>query len=115
MKNDIEREPIDFSSAKQEAVELFKRGLGYKAVARQLGLSANTVRDWGRKYRNGTLSIQSQRGRRFISEEEAEVRAQAAAYAAEGRTPAEIAKRLGILESRCRRWIQSDLNRKPPL
>ena len=48
--------PVRLSVAKRcKAKELFKQGLGYKAVAKKLGLNVYTVRDWGRQFRAGTF------------------------------------------------------------
>lgn len=44
---------------KQQALELFREGCGYKRTASLLGLPAYTVRDWVRLYREGKFHPQS--------------------------------------------------------
>ena len=46
-------------NVKQQALELFREGCGYKRTASLLGLPAYTVRDWARLYREGKFHPQS--------------------------------------------------------
>ncbi|WP_295490027.1 helix-turn-helix domain-containing protein [uncultured Sutterella sp.] len=43
---------------KQQALELFREGCGYKRTASLLGVPAYTVRDWARFYREGKFRPQ---------------------------------------------------------
>ena len=36
---------------REQAVEMFERGFGYRLTARRLGVSAETVREWQKMYR----------------------------------------------------------------
>ena len=36
---------------REQAVEMFERGFGYRLAARRLGVSAETVREWQKTYR----------------------------------------------------------------
>ena len=36
---------------REQAVEMFERGCGYRLTARRLGVSAETVREWQKTYR----------------------------------------------------------------
>lgn len=47
---------------RQEALLLFQQGRGYKAVAKQLGLSIYTVRDWHRDFQNESFAMNPKRG-----------------------------------------------------
>ena len=47
---------------RQEALLLFQQGRGYKAVAKQLGLSIYTVRDWHQEFQNESFVINPKRG-----------------------------------------------------
>ncbi len=44
------------SEKKQECLELFERGYGYKSTATITGLNTYTVRDYRRKYASGDIS-----------------------------------------------------------
>ena len=44
------------SEKKQECLELFEQGYGYKSTATITGLNAYTVRDYRRKYASGDIS-----------------------------------------------------------
>lgn len=46
-------------NVKQQALELFREGCGYKRTASLLGLPAYTVHDWARLYREGKFHPQS--------------------------------------------------------
>ena len=36
---------------REQAVEMFEKGCGYRSTARKLGVSAATVREWQKMYR----------------------------------------------------------------
>lgn len=54
-------------STRERAAEMFERGLGYRSVARVLGVPAEAVRDWLGKYRatgrDGLLAMDGRRAR----------------------------------------------------
>ena len=41
---------------RKKARRLFAKGYGYKFVAKELGISQNTTRDWGRKFKKGEFT-----------------------------------------------------------
>ena len=42
---------------REKALELFKKGAGYKTVAAGVGVPVSIARDWGRAFKRGTFSI----------------------------------------------------------
>ena len=44
------------SDIRAKARKLFEQGAGYKKVARMLGISPQTVRDWGRAFKKGEFT-----------------------------------------------------------
>ncbi len=54
-------------STRERAAEMFERGLGYRSVAKVLGVPAEAVRDWLGKYRatgrDGLLAMDGRQAR----------------------------------------------------
>lgn len=45
---------------REKAYRLFSEGLGYKAVSTKLRINRETVREWGREFRNGEFVAEPQ-------------------------------------------------------
>lgn len=67
-------------STRERAAEMFERGLGYRSVAKVLGVPAEAVRDWLGKYRatgrDGLLAMDGRRARYDFETKVAAARAQ---------------------------------------
>lgn len=83
------------------ALKLFKQGLGYKAVSTILGLSASTVRDWGRAYKKGQFKVELS-ANQFRYTDAAKARVQA--LRERGLTWREVSELTGVNISTCRSW-----------
>ena len=87
---------------RRRAIALFKKGFGYKTVAAELGLSVYTVRDWGRRFRQGTFT-EDVSNRLYQYEDHA--RRHVLELFEEGRSVREISEETGIPRSTCKGWI----------
>ena len=86
----LARAPAGAASDKKrrQALELFERGFGYKAVADILVLSVNTVRDWSRLHKQGRFSPTMSRNQyRYTAETKAKALVCANAATLGGRFP----------------------------
>ncbi len=84
------------------ALAYFRQGLGYKRVAKLLGISVFVVRDWGRIYRRGKFKVQvSDR----VFQYDDSVRARVIELWRKCMNYHEVARRTGICVSTCRSWV----------
>ena len=98
-------ERIASSEKRREAAELFKRGLSYRRVAEQLGLSEHTVRDWQRAFRKGTFRIDVAGSLRRYDEatKEAAIRLRQA-----GLSWKDFEEKTGIPRATCIKWLAAE-------
>lgn len=87
---------------RRSALKLFREGFGYKAVATILGLSTNTVRDWGRAYKKGEFRVELS-ANQFRYTEETKVRVHA--LRERGLSWKEVSALTGVNISTCRAWV----------
>ncbi|WP_297607352.1 helix-turn-helix domain-containing protein [uncultured Sutterella sp.] len=87
---------------REQALELFKAGLGYTRVSRILDISINTVRDWSRAYKHGTFKTEPSDNQYRYSEE---VRTKAIRLRLQGYSWAEIHRMTGIPIPTVRNWV----------
>lgn len=91
------------SDAKRRAaLKLFKSGLGYKAVATTLNLSANTVRDWGRAFKRGTFEAKVAKNQYRY---QAHTKRHVISLRAAGVSWKKIEASTGVKVSTCRAWV----------
>ena len=88
---------------RKKAKELFEEGHGYKFVAKAVGVSMHTVRDWGRRFKRGKFTEEIA-GHLFrfgadAHEKVWELRKQ-------GLSLRMIAAQTGVSVSTCREWIE---------
>ena len=89
---------------RRKALKLFEQGMGYKAAAKMLGLSANTVRDWARAFRKGKFTPELHGSQyRYPNE----TRKAVAQLRADGFSWGEISRATGINISTCRNWAKT--------
>lgn len=87
---------------RRAALRLFEQGYGYKYTAKALGLAESTVRDWRRAYKKGCFNPNfSLNQHRFPLE----VRDRVVHLRASGLSWNEIARRIGVSRSTCRKWV----------
>ncbi len=94
----------DFPSDQKRtfAALLFSKGMGYRTVARVLGLSIYTVRDWSKKYSQGTFSEKlTEKQYRYDDAFKAKV----IALRQSGMSWTELKKRTGISAATCKKWM----------
>lgn len=98
--------PIGAASDKKrrQALELFERGFGYKAVADMLALSVNTVRDWSRLHKQGRFSPNMSRSQYRYT---AETKQLALGLRERGYSWREIEAETGVNASTCRAWVRA--------
>ena len=87
---------------RRAALKLFRQGLGYKAVATILGLSANTVRDWGRAYKKGEFRVELSANQLRYTEE---TKLRVHALRARGLSWKAVSEMTGVNISTCRAWV----------
>ena len=87
--------PASFASeeVRRRARSLFEQGYGYKSVARVIGLSIHTVRDWGRQFKQGRFNERAAQDHVWRCHKQ-------------GLSLREIALETGISISTCWSWIQ---------
>lgn len=110
-KKTLERDRIesvrlrpDFPSDQKRvfAALLFAKGMGYRTVAKVLGLSIYTVRDWSQKYARGTFSEKlTEKQYRYDDAFKAKV----VALRREGLSWSELRRRTGISPATCKKWM----------
>ena len=94
----------DFPSDQKRtfAALLFAKGMGYRTVAKVLGLSIYTVRDWSKKYAQGNFSEKlTEKQYRYDEAFKAKV----IALRREGLSWSELKKRTGISPATCKKWM----------
>ncbi len=89
---------------RRQALELFERGFGYKAVADILVLSVNTVRDWSRLHKQGRFSPTMSRNQYRYT---AETKAKALGLRERGYSWRQISEETGVNPSTCRAWVRA--------
>lgn len=89
---------------RRAAVKLFEEGYGYKAVAARIGLNVHTVRDWGRRWRNGTFG-DDVAPRLYRYEETA--RELVCSRYEQGRSLGEISRETGVPKSTVKGWVDA--------
>ncbi|WP_270256610.1 IS3 family transposase, partial [Collinsella intestinalis] len=94
-------------STRERAAEMFERGLGYRSVARVLGVPAEAVRDWLGKYRaTGRDGLLAMGGRQARYDFETKVAA-ASAVVDGGMAKPEAMERFGIASATpLKRWCR---------
>ena len=94
-------------STREHAAEMFERGLGYRSVARALGVPAEAVRDWLGKYRaTGRDGLLAMGGRQARYDFETKVAA-ASAVVDGGMAKPEAMERFGIASATpLKRWCR---------
>lgn len=89
----------EFAAKHEEAIRLFKTGLGYKAVATALQVKPYTVRDWARNWRNRV---------RADSAAKPADRKRAIAMRRQGASLMEISAQLRISKRTILSWLSAD-------
>ena len=99
------RLPASFASeeVRSRARSLFEQGYGYKSVARVIGLSIHTVRDWGRQFKQGRFN---ERFSDSLARYERAAHDHVWRCHKQGLSLREIALETGISISTCWSWIQ---------
>ena len=87
---------FEHSKAHEEAIALFEKGLGYKAVSTILQVNRNTVRNWARNWRIGI---------HYHAEATPEDKAKALAMRASGASLMEIVAELKMSKRRIMTWL----------
>ncbi len=97
--------PASFASeeVRRRARSLFEQGYGYKSVARVIGLSIHTVRDWGRQFKQGRFN---ERFSDSLARYERAAHDHVWRCHKQGLSLREIALETGISISTCWSWIQ---------
>lgn len=90
------------SEKREQALELFKAGLGYTRVGRILNISVNTVRDWSREFKHGTFKVEPSDNQYRYTDE---VRNNAIRLRLQGYSWTEIQKMTGIPSATVRKWV----------
>lgn len=94
----------DFPSDQKRtfAALLFSKGMGYRTVAKVLGLSIYTVRDWSRLYAQGQFSEKlTEKQYRYDEAFKAKV----VALRESGVSWTELRRRTGISPATCKKWM----------
>ena len=99
----------DFVKKRRFAAELFERGFGYKKTAAILELSENTVKDWAKAYKRGSLEPRLPDTSVRYSPK---VRAKAAKLRAKGMSWRKISEATGASVSACRKWCDPAFQKK---
>lgn len=87
-------------------LEFFERGIGYTVAARELNLKKFTVRDWGRRYRQGdTTWLYPHHGVQFFRSTP-EMRANAVKMHEEGKSLMDIARYYGVPKEVVVKWLR---------
>lgn len=87
-----------------QARKLFELGFGYRRVAGMLGLSVNTVHEWGRLWKKGRFT-DAIRSKQYVFTDEA--KAEAVRMRLSGASWREIHDALGANPPSVRRWMQA--------
>lgn len=97
--------PASFATedVRHRARVLFEQGYGYKTVARVVGVSMHTVRDWGRQFKRGLFRESFSASLSRYGSDAHELVWQCHR---EGLSLRQIARRTGIPVSTCWSWIQ---------
>ncbi len=90
-------------SVRRQALALFKEGRGYKLVARRLGLSEHTVRDWGRLFKQGRFRAELSEKLLYYGPEMREL---VFSLRGKGMSLRAIAARTGVSISTCCAWLK---------
>ena len=84
------------------AKRMFEKGFGYKSVARTLGLSFNTVRDWNREFKRGTFHARPNLNQYRYGPEIKQI---VCDLRDEGLNWRQIEARTGVIPATCRNWV----------
>ena len=90
---------------REKALKLFRAGLGYKSVARTLGLSVYTVRDWSRQFKAGRF-MPTRADNQYRYDDE--IKKRVVALRAQGLSWRKIESQTGVNISSCRTWCKAD-------
>lgn len=94
---------------REKAALLFSQGVGYRAVARVLDLSENTVRDWRRYWRAGKFKPVLPR-RNYLWPEE--TKAKVIKMRKEGASWKTVLRETGVSAATAQKWIRDAERRK---
>lgn len=111
LQNERIRPNFASESVRGKALLLFKAGHGYKAVARQLGLSPNTVHDWLRAFKAGRFSSELNRKLYRYTEE---AKTKVVEMRRHGASWSEIQKATGVSAASCREWMKKGETKQRP-
>lgn len=90
---------------RRKALILFKKGYGYKNVAKALEIPASTVRDWGRAFREAQFHPKVSDN--LLSYRD-EAKQTVCRLANDGMRVSEIVAMTGVARSTCYAWIRRD-------
>lgn len=88
---------------------MFESGMGYRKVARLLGVSVYTVKDWSEQFKLGSFRVELPAHIVGYSDE---FKDKAVMMHASGMSAYRISHMLGISNSTCLRWLREHQPRK---